>query len=38
MNSRLAATPDGFMMFFGNVMTADDAIGRLAPVERRWSA
>jgi len=33
-----AATLNSFMLFFGDVMTADDAIGRLTPVESRKSA
>ena len=33
-----AATLDNFMLFFGDVMTADEAIGRLRPVKDRKSA
>jgi ureidoacrylate peracid hydrolase len=33
-----AATLNSFMLYFGDVMTADDAIGRLTPVESRKSA
>jgi ureidoacrylate peracid hydrolase len=33
-----AATLDNFMLFFGDVMTADEAIGRLVPAKNRKSA
>ena len=33
-----AATLDNFMLFFGDVMTTDDAIGRLVPAKGRKSA
>jgi ureidoacrylate peracid hydrolase len=33
-----AATLNSFLLFFGDVMMADDAIGRLTPVESRKSA
>ena len=33
-----AATLNNFMLFFGDVMTADDAIGRLVPAKGRKSA
>ena len=33
-----AATLDNFMLFFGDVMTADEAIGRLLPAKDRKSA
>ena len=33
-----AKTLDSFMLFFGDVMTSDEAIARLAPVENRKRA
>jgi len=33
-----AATLNNFMLFFGDVMTADEAIGRLVPAKSRKSA
>ena len=33
-----AATLDSFLLFFGDVMTADEAIGRLVPIASRKSA
>jgi len=33
-----AATLNSFMLFFGDVMTADEAIGRLVPVASRKRA
>jgi nicotinamidase-related amidase len=37
-NEEHAATLNNFMLFFGDVMTADDAIGRLVRVANRESA
>ena len=33
-----AATLNNFLLFFGDVMTADEAIGRLVPAKGRRSA
>jgi ureidoacrylate peracid hydrolase len=33
-----AATLDNFLLFFGDVMTADEAIGKLVPIEGRKRA
>jgi ureidoacrylate peracid hydrolase len=33
-----AATLNNFMLFFGDVMTADEAVGRLVPARTRMSA
>ena len=33
-----AAALNNFLLFFGDVMTTDEAVARLAPVERRRTA